>query len=79
MIVVFGIVLGIFIGISSFNILTQIFKPLHIIQANFIFNINFIFIIILVLIAGLVAAIFPAYHASKKLVLQINFQKIYKL
>ncbi len=64
-IVICGIVLGIFIGILTFNILTQVITPLNISQVYFMYNTNFISIIFFVILAGLVAAIFPAYHASK--------------
>ena len=64
-IVICGIVHGIFIGILTFNILTQVITPLNISQVYFMYNTNFISIIFFVILAGLVAAIFPAYHASK--------------
>ena len=64
-IVISGIILGILIGIFSFNIITQMISPLNISQAHFNFEADFIFIIFLVLFAGLIAAMFPAYNGSK--------------
>jgi len=64
-IVISGIIFGILLGILSFNILTQMITPLQISQPNFSFSPDLILIIFLVFFAGLIAAIFPAYHASK--------------
>ena len=64
-IVISGLILGIVMGILGFNILTQKITPLNISQASFSFTTSFVFIIFSVFLAGLVAAIFPAYRASK--------------
>ncbi len=64
-IVVSGIVVGIIIGIVGFNTLTQAITPLKISQASFSFTLDFILIIFLVFLAGLISAIFPAYRGSK--------------
>ena len=64
-IVISGIAVGIIIGIVGFNILTQIITPLKISQASFSFTIDFVLIIFMVFLAGLISAIFPAYRGSK--------------
>ena len=64
-IVISSLILGIVMGILGFNILTQKITPLNISQASFSFTTSFVFIIFSVFLAGLVAAIFPAYRASK--------------
>ncbi|PPR43961.1 MAG: hypothetical protein CFH30_00030 [Alphaproteobacteria bacterium MarineAlpha8_Bin1] len=64
-IVVSGIAVGIIIGIVGFNTLTQAITPLKISQASFSFTLDFILIIFLVFLAGLISAIFPAYRGSK--------------
>ncbi|MDC3091531.1 ABC transporter permease [Rickettsiales bacterium] len=60
-----GIFLGIIMGLGGFKIITEIITPLNISHANISLNMNFLLIIVTVFIAGLVAAIFPAYHYSK--------------
>ena len=64
-IIISGIALGIIIGIVGFNILTQAITPLKISQASISFTFDFILIIFLVFLAGLISAILPAYRGSK--------------
>ena len=64
-IVISGIILGILIGIISFTFLTQVITPMNISQANFSFTPNFFVVIFLVLFAGIIASMFPAYQGSK--------------
>ena len=60
-----GLILGIIVGILVFNILTQTITPLEITKAKFKFTIEFFLITFFILLAGIVAAIFPAYRGSK--------------
>ena len=60
-----GIIFGIIVGILIFNILTKTITPLEITKANFKFTLEFFLITFFILLAGIVAAIFPAYHGSK--------------
>jgi len=64
-IVISGLILGILMGLVGFNILTQMITPLNISQASFSFTMNFVLIIFSVFLAGLIAAIYPAYRGSK--------------
>ena len=64
-IVTVGIVFGNIIGFLGFKILTKIITPLNISDARISFTSDYFFIIAIVLFSGLIAAIFPAYHASK--------------
>ena len=64
-IVLNGLIIGIIFALGGFLLLTEIITPLNIIHANFNFNLNFFLIISTVFIAGLIAAIFPAYRYSK--------------
>ena len=60
-----GLIFGIIVGILIFNILTQTITPLETTKASFEFTIEFFFIIFFISLAGIIAAIFPAYHGSK--------------
>ncbi len=65
MIVISGILVGIILSIIIFEILNYSITPLDTIQAKFSLTPELLFIIIIVIISGLVAAIFPAIRASK--------------
>ena len=60
-----GILLGIIMGFITFEILSQIITPLNTSKAKFIINHDFYIIIILVLVAGCLASLIPAYKGSK--------------
>ena len=60
-----GILLGIIMGFITFEILSQIITPLNTSKAKFIINHDFYIIIILVLVAGYLASLIPAYKGSK--------------
>ena len=65
LVVLIGLFIGILIGVLLFSILIHNIFPLNTSNASLIFNIDFILIILFVFFAGLIAAIFPAYHGSK--------------
>ena len=60
-----GIFVGIIIGLGGFILVTQIITPMSTSHAIISFSLNFFFVIITVFFAGLIAAIYPAYHYSK--------------
>ena len=60
-----GIFVGIIIGLGGFILVTQIITPMSTSHATISFSLNFFFVIITVFFAGLIAAIYPAYHYSK--------------
>ena len=60
-----GIILGIILGLFGFKILSQVITPLNLSQASISINLDFFMIILFVFIAGSIAALFPAYNASK--------------
>lgn len=64
MIVASGLVLGFLFGISGFELLTRIITPLQASGASISFTSDFIFVILAVLFAGLIATILPALRAS---------------
>ena len=65
LIILSGLFLGIIMGLGGFIIITQIITPLSASHANISFTLNFFSIIITVFLAGLIAAIFPAFQYSK--------------
>ena len=65
LVVLIGLLIGIFIGFLLFSILTSNISPLNTSNASLIFNLDFFLITLFVFFAGLIAAIFPAYHGSK--------------
>ena len=64
-IVTIGIILGVIIGVLGFNLLAELILPLRTSNANFIVDTSFTVILLLVLIAGFIAAFLPAYRGSK--------------
>ena len=60
-----GIFIGIIMGLGGFILVTQIITPMSTSHASISFSLNFFLVIITVFFAGLIAAIFPAYHYSK--------------
>ncbi len=65
LIVLLGLIVGIILGVTIFEVLNMTVTPLNTIKSNFTLNADLILIIIIVLFTGLVAGIFPAYRASK--------------
>ena len=65
LIIFFGIILGVIMGFGTFEILSHIIAPLNVSKANFAINSDFFIIIVLVLIAGIIASVIPAYKGSK--------------
>ena len=65
LIVLNGLFLGIILGLGGFKILTQMITPLSTSHASISLTMNFFLIIVTVFFAGLIAAMFPAYHYSK--------------
>ena len=65
LVVLIGLLIGILIGFLLFSILTFNISPLNTSNASLIFNLDFFLITLFVFFAGLIAAIFPAYHGSK--------------
>ena len=64
-IVTTGLLIGIILGITCFKFLTEIINPLKVSFAQFNFNLDFFIICFLILFAGFLASIFPAYVGSK--------------
>ena len=64
-IVATGLLLGIIIGFIIFNIFIVFVTPLNISQASFTITFELFFVISVVLLSGFIAAIFPAFQASK--------------
>ena len=64
-IIVLGLILGLLFGITIFEIINNVIAPLNIIQENFNLTNNLIFIVVIVFIAGIAAALFPAIKASQ--------------
>ena len=60
-----GIIVGISISLISFNILTTSITPLNMTEISFTLTKDFFLIILLVLLSGIFAAVFPAYRGSK--------------
>ena len=65
LIVICGLLLGIFLGLLGFLTLSKTFTPLVLSGAKIGITLEFFFIIMIVLFAGFIAAIFPAYFGSK--------------
>ena len=65
LIVICGLLLGIFLGLLGFLTLSKTFTPLVLSGAKIGLTSEFFFIIMIVLFAGFIAAIFPAYFGSK--------------
>lgn len=65
MIVICGIALGLIMGIGGFALLAHIITPLQASGAAVSFTADFVLIILAVLLAGLIAAMFPALRASR--------------
>ena len=64
-IVIFGIIIGLYSSFLVFNFLVDMIAPLNNSNAKFEFSFEIVIIIFLVLLAGLCAAFFPAYKGSK--------------
>ncbi|MFL2675853.1 MAG: FtsX-like permease family protein [Alphaproteobacteria bacterium] len=60
-----GIIVGISISLISFNILATSITPLNMTEISFTLTKDFFLIILLVLLSGIFAAVFPAYRGSK--------------
>lgn len=60
-----GIMVGISISLISFNILATSITPLNMTEISFTLTKDFFLIILLVLLSGIFAAVFPAYRGSK--------------
>ena len=60
-----GIIVGISISLISFNILATSITPLNMTEISFTLTQDFFLIILLVLLSGIFAAVFPAYRGSK--------------
>ena len=60
-----GIIVGISISLISFNILATLITPLSMTGISFTLTKDFFLIILLVLLSGIFAAVFPAYRGSK--------------
>jgi len=60
-----GIIIGISISFISFKILATSITPLSMTEIEFTLTKDFFFIIFLVLLSGIIAAVFPAYRGSK--------------
>ena len=65
LIVSIGIIVGILFGLILLVFLVGTFSPLNQSNMGFIFTYDLLFLIIIVLFSGLLAALFPAYRASK--------------
>lgn len=65
MIIIFGLITGIILGLTIFQILNNLITPLNTMKVSFSFNYDFLFIISIVIFSGVVATILPAYRASK--------------
>ena len=64
-IVISGLALGIIMGLGGYKVLSYFITPLNISGGSISLDFNLIFIILTVIIAGLLAAVFPAYLGSK--------------
>lgn len=64
-IVIFGIIIGLCSSFLVFNFLVDMIAPLNNSNAKFKFSIDIFIIIFLVFLAGLFAALFPAYKGAK--------------
>ena len=60
-----GIIVGISISLISFNILATLITPLTMTGISFTLTKDFFLIVLLVLLSGIFAAVFPAYRGSK--------------
>lgn len=60
-----GIIVGISISLISFNILATSITPLSMTKISFTLTKDFFLIVLLVLLSGIFAAVFPAYRGSK--------------
>ena len=60
-----GIIVGISISLISFNILATFITPLSMTGISFTLTKDFFLIMLLVLLSGIFAAVFPAYRGSK--------------
>ena len=60
-----GIIVGISISLISFNILATLITPLSMTGISFTLTKDFFLIMLLVLLSGIFAAVFPAYRGSK--------------
>ena len=58
-------ILGLLFGITIFEIINNVITPLNIIHESFNFTNDLIFIVVIVFIAGIAAALFPAIKASQ--------------
>ena len=64
-IIILGLILGLLFGITIFEVINNVITPLNIIQESFNFTNDLIFIVVIVFIAGIAAALFPAIKASQ--------------
>ena len=64
-IIILGLILGLLFGITIFEIINNVITPLNIIQESFNLTNDLIFIVVIVFIAGIAAALFPAIKASQ--------------
>ena len=64
-IIILGLILGLLFGITIFEIINNVIAPLNIIQESFNLTNNLIFIVVIVFVAGIAAALFPAIKASQ--------------
>ena len=64
-IVTMGLIVGILFGLILLSFFIGIISPLNQSNMGFIFAYDLLFLIIVVLFSGLLAALFPAYKASK--------------
>ena len=58
-------ILGLLFGITIFEIINNVITPLNVIQESFNLTNDLIFIVVIVLIAGIAASLFPAVKASQ--------------
>lgn len=65
MIVICGLALGLIMGLGGFSVLTHIITPLHASGAGISITLDFVMVMVAVLLAGLIAALLPAYRASR--------------
>ncbi|MFN3700985.1 MAG: ABC transporter permease [Alphaproteobacteria bacterium] len=64
-IVIIGIIIGLGMGLYGFTLLASIITPLEASGATIRFTAEFIFVILAVMVAGLIAAMLPALRASR--------------